>query len=118
MRMIDADALLKRYDETHVGPPGAARKLIEEAPTVGGWISVKDSLPNEYEYTYEGDTYSESGYYLCHIGHDRDKAVWPEVLVGYTVNGKWHIEGDYMLDDKITHWMPLPEPPEEVSGDA
>ena len=34
MRLIDADALLAEYDRQHVGPPGAARKLIEEAPTV------------------------------------------------------------------------------------
>ena len=34
MRLIDADALLRRYDETHVGEPGNAIKLIEEAPTI------------------------------------------------------------------------------------
>lgn len=32
MRLIDADALLAAYDREHVGPPGRARKLIEEAP--------------------------------------------------------------------------------------
>lgn len=34
MRLIDADELLLRYDETHEGPPRKARKLIEEAPTI------------------------------------------------------------------------------------
>lgn len=34
MRLIDADALLAAYDREHVGLPGGARKLIEEAPTV------------------------------------------------------------------------------------
>jgi hypothetical protein len=34
MRLIDADALLSAYDKTHEGPPGKARELIEEAPTV------------------------------------------------------------------------------------
>lgn len=34
MRMIDADELLRRYDEEHEGEPGRARKLILEAPTV------------------------------------------------------------------------------------
>lgn len=34
MRLIDADALIERYDRIHVGAPGAARKLIEEAPAV------------------------------------------------------------------------------------
>lgn len=35
MRLIDADELLKQYDKEHEGPPGRARELIENAPTVG-----------------------------------------------------------------------------------
>lgn len=45
MRLIDADALIAKYDAMHVGAPGMARKLIVEAPTVdavpvvhGRWI--------------------------------------------------------------------------------
>ena len=34
MRLIDADALIAEYDRVHIGAPGAARKLIEEAPTI------------------------------------------------------------------------------------
>lgn len=34
IRLVDVDELLRRYDETHVGEPGNARKLIEEAPIV------------------------------------------------------------------------------------
>lgn len=33
-RLIDADALLAEYDRVHVGPPGGARKLIDNAPTI------------------------------------------------------------------------------------
>ena len=29
---IERDALIAEYDRVHVGPPGGARKLIEEAP--------------------------------------------------------------------------------------
>lgn len=36
MRPIDADKLLKEYDRLHKGPPGAARKMIEDAPTING----------------------------------------------------------------------------------
>lgn len=32
--LIDKSELLKAYDEAHKGPPGNARKLIEEAPGV------------------------------------------------------------------------------------
>ena len=34
MRLIDADALLAEYDRVHIGEPGRARKLIEDAPTI------------------------------------------------------------------------------------
>ena len=34
MRLIDGDALIAEYDRIHVGPPGKARKLIEDAPTI------------------------------------------------------------------------------------
>ena len=34
MRLIDANALIAEYDRVHIGEPGKARKLIEDAPTV------------------------------------------------------------------------------------
>ena len=33
-RLIDASALITEYDRVHIGEPGKARKLIEDAPTV------------------------------------------------------------------------------------
>ena len=32
--VIDRKALLAKYDRVHIGEPGKARKLIEEAPSV------------------------------------------------------------------------------------
>jgi len=34
MGLIEREKLLAEYDRAHVGPPGGARKLIEEAPEV------------------------------------------------------------------------------------
>ena len=34
MRPIDADALIAEYDRVHVGAPGGARKLMQDAPTI------------------------------------------------------------------------------------
>lgn len=42
MRMIDADALLAAYDKAHKGPPGGARKLIEDAPTLHDPLTTDD----------------------------------------------------------------------------
>ena len=33
-RLIDANALISEYDRVHIGEPGKARKLMENAPTV------------------------------------------------------------------------------------
>ena len=40
MRPIDGDALLAEYDRVHEGPPGKARTLIENAPTIEQEIIV------------------------------------------------------------------------------
>jgi hypothetical protein len=98
MRLIDADELLRRYDEEHDGEPGRARKLIEEAPTFCGWISVKDRLPKEFGepcIVYNGCSVQYGDYYS---------------------DGSWYTPDCYESEEirDVTHWMPLPEKPEEA----
>lgn len=100
MRLIDADVLkedLTRFYDNEV----TAKELIDEQPTIGGWISVKDRLPEINEpvlFTGKNDIGNrypaQKGYYS---GDE-----W------YTFGGLW----DKPLD-RVTHWMPLPEPPED-----
>ena len=33
-RLIDANALIAEYDRVHIGEPGKARQLMEDAPTI------------------------------------------------------------------------------------
>ena len=62
------------------------------------WISVEDRLP---EYTTQA-----GGIEFVHvIGHGRFGP--HEVMY---CNGEW--TSQFGPGDKITHWMPLPEPPE------
>jgi hypothetical protein len=49
--LISRKALIAEYDRVHIGPPGGARKLMEEAPTVdavevvhGRWINSKGEI--------------------------------------------------------------------------
>ena len=68
--------------------------MIDEGPTTvfDGWISVKDRLPDK-----KGD-------YLI---YNTDGIVWP-----YWYDGDgWYDTLGY-LTQRVTHWMPLPEPPE------
>lgn len=98
-RLIDADALKEEIDMEWC-PDMAVSEIwhvIDKAQTVGGWISVKDRLPEK-----KGD----------YIAYTKDGIVWP-----YWFDDVWFDTLGYATDT-VTHWMPLPEPPEEASVDA
>ena len=58
-RLIDANALIAEYDRVHIGTPGGARKLIEEAPSVDAVevVRCKDCKYSEWD--------CDCGLYLC-----------------------------------------------------
>ena len=100
MRLIDADALYEElrytpYDNILEGTIGHERPLtaIVNAPTVGCWISVKDRLPEK-----DGDYLVYSTFELV----DRLRFF----------DGVWWDYGAECQPGVVTHWMPLPEPPE------
>jgi hypothetical protein len=92
--VIDADALkqdLTRFYDNEV----TAKQLIDEQPTVGGWISVKDGLPDETEDVI-----------ICYEWVGFSGIKYREV----TVNDLREVK---QISDRIIAWMPLPEPPKE-----
>lgn len=60
------------------------------------WISVKERLPKDFDQAlvYDGDEHYPIG--ICHKGE----------------SGIWYSDMAYGMGT-ITHWMPLPKPPEE-----
>ncbi|ABR91764.1 phage-related protein [Janthinobacterium sp. Marseille] len=73
------------------------------------WISIKERFPAEKEKVL-----------IFFVESNR----WPDFAVAYYVNicGKksWSVNAvgghewdNYFHDDEITHWMPLPAPPEQ-----
>jgi hypothetical protein len=96
--------------------------MLDEAPTVSGWISVKDRLPESagLKVIVCAKTVQESVL--------QTKAVFVAFL-GYG-DGKWYTpDVDFMASTKtrndnvhpvweITHWMFPPEPPKDVNQEC
>lgn len=119
MRPIDADALKNMrfscamHDDNFIVyvPMREVKENIDKAPTIGGWISVKDRLPEK-----DGD-------YLTRLRHGGMK------VMGFTQNLRkvddyyfrkkkpgWYeydSERGFCERNDITHYMPLPELPKE-----
>lgn len=134
MRLIDADALIaetmknrcadcdrrkgiKQGKTTFVYDFGEAPcracdvgdmiDTLDEATTISGWISVKDGLPEEHadEHPYEFEQY------LCVTVWDYVRTMGFGTRIGDDKPHFW--SGNSIWDDWVTHWMPLPEPPEK-----
>jgi hypothetical protein len=97
MRLIDADALINDVDGDLLDGIAEARAIekIENAPTIGGWISVKDRLPESGKrclvYAAQGiERHISIASFGRHFHLSGRRAYW-----------------------RVTHWMPFPEPPEE-----
>lgn len=124
MRLIDADKLMLSLNDNYLAnsPTGnetlavqdyresmcegleIAMATVEGAPTVGGWISVKERMPEEKENPYTQD-YQEV---LCVL-----KTRFGTDVRVYKF-GKGHFwNGPQEIDRMISHWMPFPELPKD-----
>lgn len=123
MRVIDADAFdnvlkdaqtecKKNGGNFRFGVLNNVRANLAKAPTIGGWISVEDRLPDA------------AGVMVLVTAHNRyydTYSVFPAFL-SYGTN-KWctydvtkmetKTATDNTVNDRLTvkYWMPLPEPP-------
>ena len=118
MRLIDADALqIKIASLSRLARSDAQKSLmgrvlyiIDQMPTITmpQWISVEERLPER------------NGEYIvtaCDEGEPYDEITWNDTVVvcAEYYKGCWTWEEnstEYSLDGIVTHWMPLPEPPE------
>ena len=84
----------------YVSVENAANILIDNGVTVQEWISVKDRLP---EYSNDGfaDAVLVTDGFVQHMA--------------YFVGGEWRFAESGEIKEpmwyRITHWMPLPQPP-------
>lgn len=88
---------------------GQIEEALRTVPAVSvpQWISVKDRLPDV------------AGMYIvtaCDEWCSHGEGIWYDtvVVVAEYSSGCWNWNDngtDYDIDDLVTHWMPLPEPP-------
>ena len=78
----------------------SAAQEAEEAPRPGKWVSVKDELPRAWVSV------------LAYVR--RKKARYRVIVWRSDVKGWGSHDPFFDKRDKVTHWMPLPEPPEEI----
>lgn len=117
--LIERDAALARIDCCLGNSLGGrkefdnglmqARKFVLSTPTVNLWIPCSERLPGRFDSVLlailSKNGYGEPAYY---------------VTIGGMKNGNEFesYTGDICECEKVTHWMPLPEPPEsEVQHD-
>lgn len=114
MRHIDADELKKDLSRFYDGEV-TAKQLIDEQPTVYSWISVKDRLPGIDEdvlILYESKVLHDTGYAITCL---KDSIYFAGKRIQYQTP-QWCQPWQYFGENNVvTHWMPLPEPPKEVT---
>ena len=97
MRLIDADALIDTTIKNPLHAPYITAVDVEHAPTIGEWISVEDKLPEVGKVVLAFGTRSATTGMFQGISRRNDLWWWK----GHTIK-------------HVSHWMPLPELPEEV----
>lgn len=113
MRLIDADALPVSFDGHTVS---VWKKDLDAAPTINPyeWISVEDRLPEpETPIKWRDRKGYNSVRVLCVCKQKSGKILIKEGFYEkWEDNDKpyWRIPGSI---DSVTHWMPLPAPPED-----
>ena len=94
---------------------GEIWNVIDRAHTVGGWISVKDRIPDAAGYAClvcATNVFGQQSVFIAFTGYGDFK--W--YTMDTTKIGKF-VHGDNEVSEAwtITHWQPLPNPPKEES---
>lgn len=99
--LINYEAL---YQELTDQAQKLARRLLTQFPA---WIPVTDRLPEDHDWVL-----------VWHTGYKTPKKALFHVAECFEFDGggAWYLDGYSSLEGTVTHWMPLPDPPEEVEA--
>ena len=105
MRLIDADALWHNMETAdwynNADRDEVAEPLVLHSPTIGGWISVKDRLPDDASDVL---AYYDDGTESRIIPVNYYKGCWYDCVFNRAIDG---LETGF-----IKYWMLLPKAPE------
>ena len=80
--LISRQSLLAKYDEQHEGPPGRARKLIEDEPPALGTNLAEDGTDLISRAAAQTELQlSARRYTVAHEAHGEGRVVWSEDLI-------------------------------------
>ena len=140
MRLIDADALVdalmtytwKDEDERTIDDADEKREYIKgwlpNVPTVSGWISVKDRMPENAKHpgAFCPRYLVYTDYGITEGWYNPDRECWYGFLTFMIDSNELNVRnidlerGDVPKRVKnlpVKYWMPMPEPPKEESND-
>lgn len=126
MAAVDIESVIKKGVEQALNEPILNGKSVLEWAEIGihsqeqpQWISVKDRMPAETHSMFfkfygtpkwrDAMWREESDHVLVAITFEDGSQF---VTSGYTQDGRWSTGISKVLQYTVTHWMPLPEPPE------
>ena len=102
---------LIKDDALHIIDSIPAADVVEqeqESKLLNGWISVQDRLPETDGIYIVCDCRLNGNQWIHTDGFRKASSSWCELHGMYYDD----VYGRYSEQDKFTHWMPMPEPPE------
>ena len=117
MRLIDADALREKlialnYHTRADNMNEACVRAVDYAPTVGGWISVKERMPEHVDRVPVLYRFTDSE---LQDGKLHTAMLW-YVIEPFCGDEPPHWERVGRYEYEVLYWFELPGAPEEVQG--
>lgn len=84
------------------------------------WVSVDVDMPKEHDSIFKKffgtdkwDKHMFKSNSRTVIIAYKDRCGVSHSTTGRTIDGKWSFDNSLLKGEKVTHWMPLPKPPQE-----
>lgn len=77
---------------------------------MGNWISTKERLPE-----LPGEGWASKMVIACRENRSVSPMIYERAFIRGKAVERWKYHWDRIADEEVTHWMPLPEPPDVLN---